>query len=182
MTALDKWLTDARTIVESLGTTLGPDDDWMPVCFLLTGDEMVVAAIDPEFMSSNATKNRLGDVILPGLVRKTNADAFAMVMTIWQTKISQDNAYDQAKLDPETGLPRVPVSLMPDRVEAVLVTAVTKEGANASVAEITRSPDKAPELGAWDTVNVAFSGRMIDGVKAAFGHTNPPPDIGGLFK
>jgi hypothetical protein len=174
-----EWTEMAKSMVETLGPTLSPDDDWKPTCFLLSGKQMSIAAIDPGFMASEATKNQLTKVVLPGLIQESGADAFAMVLTAWVVAVPA-TPYGRAQINRETGATKLKPSLHPGRTEAVLLTLVTASESAMMSAEIVRKDGKAPTLKPWSKAPDMLSGRFIDPVRRAFGQT--PTDTKQIVK
>lgn len=174
-----EWTEMAKSMVETLGPTLSPDDDWMPTCFLLSGKQMSIAAIDPSYMASEATKDQLTKVVLPGLIQESGADAFAMVLTAWVVAVPA-TPYGQAQINRETGASKLRPSLHPGRTEAVLLTLVTGSESAVLSAEIVRKDGKSPTLKPWSEAPSEVSGRFVDPVRRAFGQT--PTDTKQIVK
>lgn len=157
-----------RSMIADIGRGFRPDEDWMPTIFLLADDGLVVAGIDPEFMSSEPSKDQLADIVIPGLILQSKARMAAMVTTSWMVKVAPGTTYGRAQFD-DHGL-RLGPSLHPGRVEVATLLVCDAANSTFHTSEIARSPDAAPRLGAWEAPPGATAGgRFPEAMQRAFG-------------
>ena len=133
-TTLDELRDDYIGLVERVGRTLAPTDDWAPVLLVDGRGGRAVVGLGDLFTSEEA-KAVAAEVVIPTLLRKLEAWAAALVVSAWVVE-GEDAA-------------GVPPSESPRRVEMVAVTVATRDAHEIWIAPILRAPDAPPRLGAW---------------------------------
>jgi hypothetical protein len=144
-----------------------PDDDWQPVLMLAQPrGSVAVAQLDTRFFASDEAKNALTFEVLPQLIRQTRAQMIGMVLSTWQRSYGKEESA-AVKRGLRAGIIPRP-SKDPARIEAVMVTVVSREEEAVLMAEIKRTKDAPPTLEPWDTLPEAtFEGRFIDPLRIA---------------
>jgi len=135
-------------IVERVGRTLGPEDDWVPVLLVEGSRGRTIVGLSTLF-SSEPAKAFAAQQLMPALLRLEEASGFALVFTAWMTT--------NEKAEPLL----LPPSQDPDRVEAVVVTIADTTEHEVWVAPIERHSDETPTLGPWERIP-AVSGPLVD--------------------
>jgi hypothetical protein len=124
-------------VVERVGRTLAPGDDWMPVLLIEGRSERTIVGLG-DLLSSEATKTFAAEHLMPALLRQAEAQMFGLVITAWLTKST------------EAELPLLPPSQDPARVEAVVLTVADAQRHEVWLAEIRRRSSAPPTLGHWE--------------------------------
>lgn len=146
--------------VEAVGKSFEqPDDDWMPVLFLLDADNQGTwVGIDGRFMASPESKNRLMRDVIKPMIAASGAKKMATVFSAWGVQLDKDEVE-------ERGAPSVPPSKHPDRMEMVMVTCFDSEKVVSYQANIQRDDENPPTLAAWEELPEGMTGRFVDGVQ-----------------
>lgn len=166
----DEWVAEIQGMIAHVGSDFAPDEDWMPMGFLQGADgKDALLALDPEFFSSDALKNRLTDTVLPQTIAELGAIRAALLTSNWVTRVTNDD-YGRAQFDPETGNPHVRPSVHPGRIEALFLLVADSGGCVGYMAEINRTTDATPVLGEWEEVpDGALGGRFAEALQRPFG-------------
>jgi len=139
--AMEALISSAQSGAVEISTTLEPDEDLMPVAFVLDGEgTLAIVSIDPRFMATPATKEMLAQQVLPDVIRKHNGIAAAFVSAAWMATYERNDRNIHKQVPPKE---------RPDRKEVVLFTAATALEVKSYSADIERHEDAPPTLGDW---------------------------------
>jgi hypothetical protein len=144
-----------------------PDDDWTPVAFLETKAGLTTVPLAP-YMGSPREKDILADLLLPTLIRDSQATRVVMILSVWV-----GTAASQEEMDSPDWLPP---SQQPDRTEKVLLIEYTRDGVGRqSSARIIRHDDSPPTLGEWEEPmgQLRMEGRFVGPIVNALKQANP---------
>lgn len=170
-----------RELAEHVGGQLKPDEDWSPVIFI---DGIVPPDMPGDLLvgTRSKTEDSQGLIIIPAnwmmaksmgeltemmaiLAYKTKARGMTFASTAWCLEV-----------EPEIiGKPLPVPSESPDRKERFMMISTYNngeaDGTKLAMADIKRSPDKAPELCNWklqdDDYRYNFLGRIPRAIKTA---------------
>jgi hypothetical protein len=135
-------------LVERVGRTLAPGDDWVPVLLIEGRDGRTVVGLSDLF-SSEPAKTFASQELMPAVLRQEQAQMFGLVTTAWVAKS-------------EPGEPLLlPPSQDPDRMEAVVLTVADATQHEVWVAPIERRSDAPPALAPWERLT-AVSGPLVE--------------------
>ncbi len=134
-----------------------PDEDWDPV--LLAEDasgRVSIVGIDPRHLSSEEAKDVLAYQVLPGLIRRLDAQALVLVHSAWVVeRPSRDDLKGR-------------VREQPDRREWLMVQVVDLLHHEVWHAPISRDGQGGPTLGEWESERgVKAAGRFWDPLRIA---------------
>ena len=132
-----------------------PEDDWVPILFLWMP---VGLAMTPLVEDDQATRNAK----ITAAIALSGCSGAAFVSSAWAIKRP---AKPGKKIRWQDGHERP--SLAPDRVECVVIAAVTLDGWGSTVATIERHPDKPPTLAPWER-SEAVDGGILAAMRAGF--------------
>lgn len=121
-----------------------PNEDWMPV--VITVDEkakMGVAGV-PDFFENSQTKEMFAQVVLPNLLKRFEANRYALVTSAWILRIKTDEWEEQTKNIKKS------LSEHPDHEECVMLCISDKDGDEFYSAPILRDGEQPPVLGEWE--------------------------------
>lgn len=130
-----------------------PDDDWAPV-MIVNGPRGVAVLMVPIGDDKNLTA-----AIITEALRSYQATEAALVTSSWTVQretMSEDD---------------LPVSQQPDRKEVLVLTYVSADSAEMSMADIVRHVDTPPTLGEWsEQMGGPFlSGLFADALRKGIG-------------
>lgn len=142
-----------RGAAETIGTQLGPEEDWAPMAFIIT-PESELAVIGTEGWKNDdelvAYVYRLAELIV-----EKKAQSFGMVATIWTLEVPADAPVPIRPRD------------HPDRVETLSIATYTADKTLTAHAVIGRHPDHAPTLQEWEVMDAPVEGGMATPIQAA---------------
>jgi len=136
-----------------------PTDDWLPMMLVESNDQLLVVAIDTEFMADAGRKDLLAEEVLPQVVREAEATAVVLVISAWYSQYEKQTQHLEEVIAP---------SQDPDRKEAVVLLGFSATNTQARMADIKRYEDRPPELDEWKTgVADPFPGRFVKPIQRA---------------
>jgi hypothetical protein len=163
-------LTSIKKVIQSIGSLLGPDEDWMPVVIL--EKDTTAAAIGIPVMSDKS-KDMVA-LLIQAMIQLTNPDAATFISTGWlgepieSDRFMSEEDFDKAYED--NLIPRP--SLDPDRREVVIVVSVNSNGDSYSMYGVIKRSKKAPEISNWKELGGSKSedvkGRFADAMRRGF--------------
>jgi 2,4-dienoyl-CoA reductase-like NADH-dependent reductase (Old Yellow Enzyme family) len=130
--------TKAREFVGDLDD---PEDDILPV--MLCQGPHGLGMLPLNLMDSEQSKDQLA-LWMTAMLTVSRAEEAVMVTTAWMVTVDRD------QVDMAEGTSRVQPSEHPNRTEAVILMCSKKGGDRMISAQLTRHPDKTPDLGDWD--------------------------------
>lgn len=120
-----------------------PDDDWVPVLMVRTGDKINVCLLEI------TDDKEVASYTIMQVIRQCEADEAALIASSWFVRRDKVDSLDK------------PVRLQPDRKEALVISHVTKDMTHVVTADINRHDGKPPTLGEWSE---QVSGLDVDGL------------------
>jgi len=125
-----------------------PDDDWQGV-FVFTGEDEINYYLPATFGDDNE-KTLFAHVLIPTIIRKQKPSIVCSVLSAWTIKISAPEGFDPDH-PPETyaDLHEPRPSEHPDRMELLILTAITAERVQMWTAKIVRNTKQPPTLDPW---------------------------------
>jgi hypothetical protein len=167
----DSFCDFIKSSVESVGTTLKPDDDWVPVLWAASAEGKVGLFAIPQ-MGDPDSKDAAA-AIIPIVIGEFKPKIAALVMTAWSKhydasdpiKHAAELARDEAKAG---GFGRL--EPLDDKCEIVCVWVFDQDGNERGlVADITRYPTLHPVL-SWrqDMDGATATGRFPEAMRAGF--------------
>lgn len=138
-----------------------PDDDWAPVVFMRNRDNEQANLLLSEFMENDYSKDLLADVILPGAIRKFQAETVVMVISTWVSETSSKALNEKGAY--------VRPSQQADRQERLMIMELKREGVTREAfAEIIRHESSPPTLGEWEDIEATeHGGRFVPRIVSA---------------
>ena len=148
---LDEHHDNLLTRVESVGTNLAPDDDWMPMLFIVDQTDQGTIVPVPALFTDEEQKNKAYNSVIPKLLREQKAKVASLVTMTWMVVQSMDDSVVRPSEDAR-------------RVEAVNVASFDWTGAfRWAIAEVTRSRGEHPRLGHWKKAS-SEAGAKLEGI------------------
>jgi hypothetical protein len=135
-------------LVDRVGRTLAPGDDWMPVLLIEGREGRAVVGLS-DLLSSEPAKTFAAEELMPALLRQEHARMFGLVITAWVTASEQAEPL------------LLPPSQDPDRFEAVVASVADAARHEVWVAPIERRADAPPALGQWERLRAA-SAQLVE--------------------
>lgn len=170
---MNKFLDTVCGAAEEIGSSFTqPDDDWAAMMQTATPHEdafrVYTFGFDERLLASDEAKDFLSENMMVPIITGTGAKLVATVFSSWQIRFEGDEAMKQLANGQYTG-PRP--SQSPQRIEAVMVTAIAPTKIVVRCAEIHRDNVHPPTLDAWDQWdeegNGIFTGRFTTPLQAA---------------
>jgi len=149
-----------KEAVEEIGRTFDePDDDWLPMVFLISNRGKTFDTVPVfEFMQNEGTKDLLARVVIPDLIRKTGADVFGFVASAWVLKndgpeIRPNMSDEEIEAIKQRVMAEISaiggVKNHPDRSEIVALEVISLTRYETWTADIIRHDDGPPTLAEW---------------------------------
>lgn len=146
-----------RQSVERVGRGLGPDDDWMPIAFMVNADQEVAVVATPGWSNDDEKYQFTAALALQAIAH--HAVCMGIVATTWMLTFTPDDPeYAQAG----QGI-YVRPSQSPERKEAVVVMTTTRDVSTMSIAMIKRRQRRHPQLSEWDITDDRKEGARLEG-------------------
>src|SRR5262245_25376818 len=143
-----------RSSVERLGRGLAPEDDWMPVAFLVNEDQKIDIVSTPGYANDAEKDAYVAAIGIAAIAH--NATCIGMVATTWMVKFDKGDR-------PQSGVVVPRPSNHPDRVEAVIVVTTSTDVSTIATADISRHAGRPPSLGPWEIMDDRASGTRLEG-------------------
>jgi hypothetical protein len=140
-----------RGAAEQIRPTLGSEDDWMPIAFLVGQDDGLTVLPLTGWGSDEERAGTIG--ALAQVVVDREGAAIGLVSTIWMLTVLGGTSEEALNITPR---PRD----HPLRSEAVLVLTLTAEEVAMASAAIERNPDGPPTLREWELGNAEAEGAI----------------------
>jgi hypothetical protein len=163
---LSEFLADVQSLVASVGAQLPPDGDWATILVLESREDedgnraRSYCRLDSSTPFTPRRKSVLFLVTIPALVKRHDADRFALIFTALRknAELADRMGYD----------PRRPLSEDPLAIECVAVYAFDRDSRTMSLADIDRHFRAAPTLREWSEPSSGGDGRIHAMWTAAF--------------
>lgn len=166
-----------RKNIEEIGSTLKPDEDWMPALILEKQDKMIIVEL---MCMGNDEQKDIEALLITKIISSMRPDAACFVSTCWSLKMDPKDPISEAQY--HAGLIRP--STHPNRVEVVMCLCVGERGESegeAMMGTIERSKHKPPKIKKWENMPDVYQseGRFIEAMRAGF---KPQPEEGEEWK
>jgi hypothetical protein len=165
-------LTDFRQVIFDGVTEIGsnfkePDDDWMPVMFLMTKKREVVVVGTP---FTNAKDKEIFAKVLPKIILEKKAVMAAFLASTWLRTVKKTDPLFNTTCEM---LGTFGVSTDPQRQEILMLQISDRKSNEDWFAKITRFSDKPPHLEEWERQEwTSASGRFGGFIQKALAKAN----------
>jgi hypothetical protein len=141
-----------------------PDEDWIPVAFLMTPKGMVVVAL-MDLFRDNAAKDQIAPA-LTSLFREQKPSMAAMVTSAWMRRLDHADPLLDLHMQMSSAFG---IRDHPERTEVLMVEVADAAGKDEIwSAGIVRSEDKPPVLAEWQQWPGEATGRVAGVLQRAF--------------
>ncbi len=140
-------------VIERVGRTLAPGEDWMPVLFIEGREGRTVVGLG-DLLSSDEMKAFTASALLPALLRQEQARMFGLVTTAW---VVAGDLEEELPLD---------LSEDPRRIEAVALNVGDAQRHEVWIASIERRTGLPPQLAHWKRLRPA-TGQFVEPLRRA---------------
>lgn len=175
-------LKELQEMIEKVGKTLDPEDDWMPVLFLDKDNQLAMLGIP--FMENESQKDMCA-FALYAAIKRTNPDRAFFVTTAWASSpignrfMSNEDFMEAIR---QGWIPQP--SQDPDRKEIVNVVMLNKDGKSEMMTGfIKRSKTKPPKIVRWkmhDQPETDVKGRFGDAMRKGFAEADKKGNLDAL--
>jgi hypothetical protein len=137
---LQKMVETIQRSAANIALTLEPDEDWAPVIFMVTDDDLIISGLPTEAFENDHTKDALVRA-LGVIIEEIKPVQCALILPSWRVR---NENYDQEAIE---RLLRDGISNHPDREECLVLQAMDAEHHDLYMADVIRVDGSHPELG-----------------------------------
>lgn len=167
-------LQKLQTIIESIGTSLPPQGDWMPTLILENKTDCSIFGFVGDSLKNEYTKDRTAEQMI-NLIREFKPHTACFITTAWTLEWDKERNKKDPRLE-KFMRGELRVRDQPDRIEIVSAYCYGEKGENEGetlmVGIIQRFPNKHPKIKEWRTMGGAddttAAGRFPEAIKEGF--------------
>lgn len=157
-------------MVEDQGKFLPPEDDWLPVLFLIKDQNTALVGLPP---ANTESEKILTAVIIRTTIRKTNPDAVCYLSTAWKGSMDANRFMDQESFDEAYSKGWIPrPSQDPDKEEIVILVMMNRQKETGCIMGfVERRKNLHPLIKRWEELggkNTGIGGRFGDAIEQGF--------------
>lgn len=161
---VNKGFEMAKDFIEFQFKNVEPKGDILPQFFAWNGNELSVGMIDPSFLSSPETKDRMMTMLSTNIVMK-EWDAIAVVLCGWGVKVKTKEEYEEVQKARAAG---VSMEELPNVQEFITINCIDQHESRGFHRTYARDPEGKPIWeGEWEDAQV--SGDMVTPLAGAIG-------------